>query len=770
MSHIHKVMKKVAYTCLILLIQSPILFIIDLKMRLILYLLQILISISIIFILDPQSLKLIIKIRINEFMANLLFVTLSIFLCLLSYFKNENNILLWLKIPLTITFLTIIPGFSLLSILKMKSNSILLNIFQSFIIGYFITSISTLLLRFILDNYNIQRFYLVVYSTLAFIKFLKYIFEHGYSCFSKIFTVTLNAKDLVGFLALFTLFCYAFYIVTPYGTYIINTDFSRHYMSNLIFIRSPELFYAYSYLLFDVFTSVYFLFLNKSPDALYLSIVFLNFLNNISYYIMLKMFVKKNDQTLPILSLVIWSLFSSLAWFYFTIIKLSYPFLNQAQIYWASYDPTYRSFIFTPGLWFFEYGPSYFSNFFMFTYLASVKEDIKDLKHHILLSIILTTSILTHILPPFIYIATLCLSSLLDINIKKRELSHITASIFTSIFIIIFSSLFFNFYLDKMYIITMLSLAVCPYLILLVRHYFRGTILKLSYFIKKSSNLLFTILSMFIGSSFIFWAVKSQSFRVSNVWNIGEVPWYFYPFILGTSSILAMIGLFHYLSNKLRKIDLNYFLIGTSFVFVLGKVITLFNKYLFYTFMWEHRIIQFMPIFISPFCAIALVNLSAYLKKRTLFVIVISFLTLTSTTTSLLTIEYQSLVAKDMFIKLSDAEMGAINWIKEYLDRYPNTALVTPTNRLFHVVAFAGPPYRFLMLWRDNNISFYEEGSVMQPKVSNIQKVLLISYQKDEGIKKLQEIFVLRQVFNNEQIEIFEVVDGRKMIDIGYKK
>jgi hypothetical protein len=527
---------------------------------------------------------------------------------------------------------------------------------------------------------------------------------------------------------------------------------------------------------------------------------FLNFMNNISYYILLKIYTKNKYKNLPILALIIWSLFSSFAWINFTINKLTYPFTDQIHIYWSIWNSTYMSFLFTPGLWFFEYGPQYVSNLFMFVYLSSrifsspLKIIKQKLRYLVILSIILAASTLTHILPPFVFIATLCISYLFHHNVSREELMLISCSIFISLFILIVSSLIFAFNLNLMYIFAIFLLALFPFVILILEHYFNWLIQALIYFVKRSLNKIFIIISTIIIFSFIYYAVKIRDFRLSDVYDIvGEVPWYFYPYMLGISSVMALLGIYYYyhLTNDFGKNDLTYFMVGICFCVIAGRLVTLFNKYLFHTYIWEYRIFRFIPIFIAPFSAIMLQKIYNYLRKRISFfifikgyrslilhfslpsrffpIIILSLLTMTGTITSFLTIEYQNLVAKNDYIKLSSSEFEAINWLKEYLNKYPNTFLIIlTTDRLYHVVAFAGPPYRILVSWRNGKMLFWEELSAMVPNISKLQNILLISYKNNDEIEELKK-FILKDIFRNEQIEIYEVLDGKNLIDFIYK-
>ena len=768
--------------CLISIGSIPILFIVGNTLKTTLFLFQLLISIYIFVIFALRDRDIVIP--INNLILSILMLIFFFGLILL-YTKIESNLLIIIKIFSITIFLTIFPGYLILNLLGITNNSLIITILQSFAVGYFISSFLFIFLRLTVNSIILIRFlYFILYILLTFLTFIKNKIEKKhFLIFNR--NLVVSFKDLFGLLVLFILFCYAYSIVTPYGVFIIDTDFSRHYMYDLIFIRSPNLFYTYPYFLFDIFTALLLLFFDFSPSLLYLTMTFLNFLNNIGYYVLLKIYTKNRYKHLPVLALFIYSLFSSFAWINFLINKLTFPFSDQIHIYWSIWSSSYMSFLFTPGLWFFEYGPQYISNLFMLIFLSSryvlfsLKNGRQKLRHYGILSFILISSILSHVLPPFIFIATLCIVYLVDFKaskVKEEELILIAGSVFLSVIILIASSFFFTFVLNFMYLFSILALALFSLFVFMLKHYFGHLIQNLVFSVKRLLKLIFIAISLIMILSFIYYVIKIGDFRPSEYYDIiGEVPWYFYSYMLGLSGILALLGIYDYLSNTHRKYELTFFLVGSFFVVALGRLVTLFNRNLFHTYIWEYRIFRFMPMFIAPFSAIMLEKIYKYLSKhktlssRFLSIAILSLLIMAGAATSFLTIEYQSLVANAYSNKLSSSEFGAVNWIKAYLNNSSDTLLITLSNdRLYHVVAFAGPPYRILVSWRNDNITIWEELSTMILNISKIRNILLISYKNNPEAEELKKRFSLKEVFSNGEIEIYQVEDGKRLIEFIY--
>ena len=106
------------------------------------------------------------------------------------------------------------------------------------------------------------------------------------------------------------------------------------------------------------------------------------------------------------------------------------------------------------------------------------------------------------------------------------------------------------------------------------------------------------------------WLTQVDEFSLSAVADVGFLPWFFYPVLLGISGPLAMIGLNYVFKTPLAKRSSISLLIALIFSsLLLGKIISSFNLMFFYTGYKERRFIKYISVFLAPLATIGILNI-----------------------------------------------------------------------------------------------------------------------------------------------------------------
>jgi hypothetical protein len=149
----------------------------------------------------------------------------------------------------------------------------------------------------------------------------------------------------------------------------------------------------------------------------------LNFMLPIAFYIMAKSFLEKIDRRLPSIATLFWVLFTNsfggFSWLYFAYLKLSSPSVTQMQLLNLAADKTYNGTIYgVLGLW---YVPSTVSFVILMVgiFLMSKKE-IPSSKYFVLFSIIIAALYLTHITEAVVFAFFIAVYGVISRNANLR--------------------------------------------------------------------------------------------------------------------------------------------------------------------------------------------------------------------------------------------------------------------------------------------------------------------------------------------------------------
>jgi hypothetical protein len=757
----------------VLFVFVPTIYLLAHPVKYYLYLLQVLVGLIVYNIVNGSYLvEIRIRNRTKEIFSNIFYLLSMGSLIIYPLVIGEKlQIPLIIKIALVIILLTFIPGWSLLNLLMPRWSFISIKIVLSFTLGYFLTIMTTLIAWILLRIDKWYQVTLLMYSILVFFAFIKSLQRNNSISMDNNFVLKFNLYDILTLSAIMVFFAIAVYLVFPDYFYVIDTDMSRHYMESIILSRSPDLYNAYAYFGFHLFTSTYSGLINDLEPISFIGISCLNLMQNLAFFAMSTIFFAKSDSRLPSLSTIVWSLFSSFAWLYVFALKITNgETLSQEQILWMSIDPTYRSVLHPQGLWFVEFLPFGLSFALMFTFIGLFKigEYEKD-KWTVFSVPVMVSLLLTHVLTAIVTLLVLFFHVIVT-NGKNYERLLLSAVSSIIILILIYwvsvshTNFNVNFFLHLV-LISLESILILGKFILPKIHNIHIKV----YVDSKGNYLLHAVILMLYFTSFLFWSISLGKFHVADVFDIGYVPWYYYPFLLGLTGLLASACIVKFFLFKATEMS---FFVSSSFVILItGKLISFVNTYLFYTYVWEHRVFYFLPAFLSTLAALYILDINTFLLRKCpielVRCIIMSLIVLLGTSSLMLPIEFQNYIVRVDDIKLSPAEMEAMNYLKDYFQIHPYTAIISLTTRSYHALAFAGPPYRFLLLGDSGQVyaCYNVLRTAMLPREFKFERILVYIYNTEKNEVKYLHLtsYVADKgifIFNNKEVSIYELPLG----------
>lgn len=598
---------------------------------------------------------------------------------------------------------SLLSGYALLNILGFRqyfssSEMAVLSYTTSYILTAFLT------LGFILMPENIRvQLILGVFIGLGVASIAKHIKAKVYPekrSFAK------NIDALAVTLAL-AFYVFSFYFIYPGFALLPGSDISRHYANSLTLNRTPDLYIGSAYLFAHLHESAFISLSNPSVTIAQTTLLTLNLILPLAFYVMAKQYLQKIDARLPSLATLFWVLFTGsfggFAWLYFTFLKLSSTGQTQLQLLSSTADKTYNGTIYGVfGLW---YVPATISfALLMTTIFLMGKREVPKAKYLGLFSFLIAGLYLTHVAEAVVFALFLAVYGFVSKNEDYRTDDATLSTIIGAIIVIMvyyaLSLLTTRFIMNTSLLISIVG----PIAALLFSLIFRRCIhsnLPSTKEIKTGRRfpariLVFSLFFLY-AVAFLSWVSLIDSFHTWQVDTVGLVPWFIYPLMLGINGILTIIALYH-LDNKGLFRALAFFILFMAFTFVAGRIVSIINLY-FSAGYWEKRFIWFIKIPLAMLAPIPIIYASDKIKRSSMSIkikkaaslILIGTIVFYGISTSFLNIEYWNLVANNPANQISSTEMEAVNAFKEILDNDPRTWLATVTVTSSAIATFAAP-------------------------------------------------------------------------------
>ena len=631
------------------------------------------------------------------------FLVVSATIILLFNLLGVQGELLQLILAFFVT--SILPGYALLNIFGLNRYfSKLQSFVMSFVLSFAFTGLLTLCL--LPTNENIRLYCaLSVYILIGLISLLKRRRESTFS------TLPSFARNFDGIVIAITVafLAISYYFMYPGFALLPGTDASQHYAYSILLWRTPALYNGAQYLFAHLHESLFIALSNSSLVPTQLSLLSINLLLPLAFYIMAKQYLEKIDTRLPSIATIFWVLFTNgfggFSWFYFVYLKLFSSGYTQLQLLSAVADKTYNGTIYGIfGLW---YVPATISFILLMAaiFLLSKKE-IPPKKFLALFFVIISALYLTHVTEAVIFVSFLAVYGFISKNEDLKIDTALKASIisFITVFIVyyVFSQFSARFTLNLGLLLPIILPVVLLLLSLVVRRFGKLWSVEVKYRLHSKSILkivvsllvflyLVALLSLFsLTGSFHTWQVDT----------IGLVPWFMYPLMLGITGLLSVMALYYIAGNTGEYRSLKFFIIFMIFVFIVGILVSVSNLYFFNTGYWEKRFIWFIKLPLAFLAPIPLTISIVWLKKRVsmnnffkkiVIVTLIGIVVLSGISTTFLNVEYWNIATSNPQNYPSNTELNAVTALKDILNNDPNAWLATITSASASIAAFAAP-------------------------------------------------------------------------------
>ena len=748
------------------------LWLIESHIKYALFVFEIILIVVIYFILRNYELPF----EINRFqikyskgiISDISLITFSVILIFFNISNLENFVLL----PLAFICTVFLIGNALLNIGKLeKYFSRLETILLSFFIGFIFSSLCTLALLWMDENSRvilIPTIFIIIGIISGFTRIKKQNEESSN-------TNSLSKKiDIVAIGTSIAFYVLFFYYIYPEFALVPGTDISRHFSFSQILSRTPDLYTGFSYLLFHSFDSTVNTLSGVTSIEFFQTLkVGLNLFFPLVVYVFSKRFLEKIDKRIPALSTLFFSVFSNFSFLYYLQLKLQetdYTVLEMLGRYVAQ-KSYYSSIYFSQSFaWFVPQSIGFM--IFIFLLLLLGIRSIPSSRLIPLMTILILSLTLIHLPQALIFVIFLSFFSLLSKSQSLRLneglvscMLGLTGSIIAVLYI---NSSWELFVRDAAFPfqVVLYTGSLIPLTIFSI--FWRKKILLKLNFLKgfkltsKSSKFLSIILVSIYLLALLTWFFVD--FKSSDYHEVGVVPWFIYPLILGIPGLLFLTSI-RYFYKIFPNSFLFLILMIIPIMIILGQILSFVNLNIQQTNFWEKRLLMYIFLsasLISPIILIKFVDridINRKLLSKVTLSIVISMIVIAGFSSMSLQSEFWFLANKQNAIQKDEIE--AVNYLKEIFNSDQRAYTIAPSKKSMSIVTFSSSPYQ-LHKPEVTSTSKNPDLPLFTLRAHNLPHAYLYVHERDialiNGSKNwfLDHLIpLLPTVFKNEQVTIY---------------
>ncbi|HEY7227750.1 MAG TPA: hypothetical protein VH481_06465 [Nitrososphaeraceae archaeon] len=653
----------------------------------------------------------------RRFISDLLLIGFSSILVILNEINIEGGTGGYLQLILAFLCASFFSGYALLNIFNVKKMLSRLEVFAlSFLLSFIFSGFVTLG-SLLVEEHTRSIVIPILYMIIGIVSIVLSTARRGDFINQKQGSFSRN----IDFFAV--LLSVAFYILFFYSTYpnfslLAGSDIARHYSSSIILSRTPDLYTQFSYLLFHAFyASIYSLSgFQQSVISIQSILVILNIFLPILVYALAKRFLGNVDRRIPALSTIFYSILTNLSFIYFAQLKLMNT--GSSEIQMLEGQAAEKAFNGTinflqPFPWFAPLSVSFM--LFMMAFILLKVQNIPKAKFVTLFSILIVAMYLTHVTEAIAFVIFIALYSFISKSASLR-LNDVLISSFVAFLAIAaffgYRSFFWVSDLSSVNIDPKAVLSIfLPMLLVGISILWRAKILPKMRFHTRFGigEKFYSALSLALIAAYLFgffaWFF-SEDFRTSSVYNIGAVPWFIYPLMLGIVGLLAILSV-RYLSEYMPNSSISIILAAIIIMFLFGRVVSFLNFNLNYiaSGYWEKRFLVFLFLFLSLLAPISLIKFREQVvllevnRKNRQFIgsaflaSIVGLIVVSGFCSTALQSEYwvDTVYSK----RISDKELHALSYLREILSHDSHAFTISLSKYSKDVLAFAAPVYQY---------------------------------------------------------------------------
>lgn len=594
--------------------------------------------------------------------ADYAFVVTSFLLIILNFLKTES--IMTFMCALIVSFF--LPGYVVLRLLNFQSSHSWIEwIALSFSLSVGVTSVIFVgTLPFTPNNSTLSS---ILFSCLALCPLIKD--KICTTCEKQLYperhSTKHNLSDVLLFLWIIIFFVFSISCLYPQMSICPKLDIVRHFSSSKLLATNPTSFSSNYFWFHTMCANVYEL-SNPSIEVFQTGLACLSVMAIFSFYVMAKNYLHNIDKRAAILATVFFSIFAGFGWLYFLQARIT---TSDASVYYNllidAFNKSYFDAGYAQGWIWFWFRPLTLGLTLFFVLLYMLRNQSLSKKKFIFAFTFLSVTLMfVHFSESIVFVVFLFfltfLKPLNGLRLGEAAISS-TLAMFVSLPLLYVCQYAIGTSLTigppSSYLIFLAMLNVLSFLI---------TRIKTRPRLLACQNIRWIV----VGTSVIYvwllllWFNASNSFDISSVTEVYGVPWQFYPILLGSIGMFALIASL-IITNSYSKKPVVTFLLLLFFAVLFGRFLTFYNVNVGNSSYFERRIVPIAYAASAVIAPIAIIELFKRIQnyKPVVLSTLLSFLVIMSISSTFLSLDLQLYVSN--VSALSDHELDLVNNLNE---------------------------------------------------------------------------------------------------------
>ncbi len=495
-----------------------------------------------------------------------------------------------------------------------------------------------------------------------------------YRCKTARQTISIDGYSLL-LLVLLLLYLAEFFAVIPNFFKFTSNDLIDHQAYARMLATSPQYYRKWSYVGYHSLLAVTYLLTGVNAGDLMYSTVMLNFLTALLVYVAFSKLERRKE------ALLIWGMLTGFGWLAILFHGTDVKGLQAASI------SSYKSLVWSQPVFFWGLPLTLGIGLLALLLYLDMDESMKGREKIFYVALTTTLAFLVHVAEAIVFVAYLMAKLLFLGGRKESAVGSAAAGAFlTALYLFppIYSGVGPN-----TSILLLLGSLMALVLAELRERYLHTTISRLFRFLRSKDREITAFLLAVYLSGLAVWLLHLGEVDVKAIYDLGQVPWFFYPVLLGVTGLLAILSLRYRFPKEFAILALTSIL--------MGRVITYYKLFIAPINYWEYRFPFYAGLGLAVLASIYLRRVVEKARRERVYALLLAVIMLSGYASTAFSIQNWNYMNVYRMSVINDVDFEFATNLT-YFDREPGIPALILTAYTYYVSKFAAPRERIKVL------------------------------------------------------------------------
>lgn len=496
---------------------------------------------------------------------------------------------------------------------------------------------------------------------------------------------------LLLFFILLLLYLSEFAAVYPNFFKLTSNDLIEHQAEARMLVTSPKYYSMWSYVGFHSFLSATYLLTKANAFSLMLSSILLNLLAAMLIYLAFSELEWRKE------ALFIWGMFTGFGWLAALVYGFDVSGLNKASI------NSYRSLIWSQPIYFWGLPLTLGIGLLALLLYLDIHSEGRRKLYYVAMT--LTLAFLVHVAEAIVFIAYLMAKSLFLGGDRESSLGSLVAgAVLTGLYLYPAA----HSGVGPSASLLLLLGAIASLALGELRDRYLGLrISSLFLNLKRWDKEIVSFLLALYLAGLVIWLLHLGQVDVNAIYDLGQVPWFFYPVLLGVPGLLAILSLEYKFPKE--------FALLVFVSLLMGRTITYYKLFVGPLSYWEYRFPFYASLGLAVLSSLYLHRLLKGLESRRVYSILLALIIFSGYASTALGAQSWNYINVYRMSVLNDVDFDFASNIS-YFDEHPRTPALFLTPYTYYLIKVAAPRERMngLPYWLSSGpeVALYSLGAL----------------------------------------------------------